>query len=394
MATFKTVVSDYKRADNTWNIRIRIFHNGKIQYITTNFYADKSDLTRSLKLKNQYYIDACEAQIKEYRKKCDMIGFPIESWSVEQLRDYLLRKEEDMITFIAYGRNLEISLRETNAGVARNLRTALNSFEGYLGKDINIVSITKKLVQKYVSGLKGNRAPSLYLDMLRKVHNKAKAEFNDEDLGIISIPLSPFSNIEMPKVEAPRKRAISVDEIKKIILFKDASALREELACDTFLLSFFLIGMNAIDLYECTECSNDRITYYRAKTRTRRSDKALFSVLIPDIAKPLIEKYRDVTGQRVFNFYKRYSTSSNFNHALSIGLRSVGEKLNIEHLQFYSARHSWATIARNKVGIDKDTINSALNHIDVDMKVTDLYIDRDWSNIDVANKQVIDYTFG
>ena len=47
-------------------------------------------------------------------------------------------------------------------------------------------------------------------------------------------------------------------------------------------------------------------------------------------------------------------------------------------MEYYAARHSWATLAVNKVGIDKYTVHAALNHIDEAMKVTDIYIERDF----------------
>ncbi len=59
-------------------------------------------------------------------------------------------------------------------------------------------------------------------------------------------------------------------------------------------------------------------------------------------------------------------------------------------LTSYYARHSWATIARNDCKISKDDINLALNHVDNEMKVTDIYIAKDWTIIDEANRQVID----
>lgn len=61
---------------------------------------------------------------------------------------------------------------------------------------------------------------------------------------------------------------------------------------------------------------------------------------------------------------------------------------------FYISRHSWATIALNKVGVDKYTVHAALNHIDEAMKVTDIYIERDFINENNANAKVINYVFG
>jgi integrase len=117
-------------------------------------------------------------------------------------------------------------------------------------------------------------------------------------------------------------------------------------------------------------------------------------VIIPDMVLPIIEKYRDPTGQRLFRFHKDYSNSRAFNKSINKGLKEIGKLLNIEDFEFYAARHSWATIALNKCRIDKYTVHAALNHVDESMRVTDIYIERDFVNENKANAKVIKYVFG
>lgn len=117
-------------------------------------------------------------------------------------------------------------------------------------------------------------------------------------------------------------------------------------------------------------------------------------VNVPRLILPLIEKYRDSTGKRIFNFYKYYSNEKIFNKAINYGLKEIGALLGIDDLEYYAARHSWATIALNKVGIDKYTVHAALNHVDESMRVTDIYIERDFVNENKANDKVVKYVFG
>ena len=74
-------------------------------------------------------------------------------------------------------------------------------------------------------------------------------------------------------------------------------------------------------------------------------------------------------------------------------MKEIGALLNIDDLEYYAARHSWATIAVNKVGIDKYTVHAALNHLDESMKVTDIYIERDFAIENKANAKVMEYVF-
>ena len=78
--------------------------------------------------------------------------------------------------------------------------------------------------------------------------------------------------------------------------------------------------MNAVDLYTCTDLKKGRITYQRTKTKNRRADKAEISVRIEPELKALMKKYKDHTGQRVFNFYKLYSSVDSFTAAINTGL--------------------------------------------------------------------------
>ena len=60
-----------------------------------------------------------------------------------------------------------------------------------------------------------------------------------------------------------------------------------------------------------------------------------------------------------------------------------------EHVTFYSARHTWATVAY-RIGIEKGIINDCLCHVDQAMKVTDIYIEKDWERLWAANSKVMD----
>ena len=157
------------------------------------------------------------------------------------------------------------------------------------------------------------------------------------------------------------------------------------MAKDCFIMSFCLMGMNSADLYNCSIMEDEVITYYRTKTKDRRHDKAKMMVKVLPIIRPIMKKYKDKTGNRLFNFYHYYSTSDGFNKAINIGLKQIGEVLDIEDLKYYAARHSWATIAVNQVRIDKYTVHSALNHLDETMRVTDIYIERDFKRENDAN---------
>ena len=333
--------------------------------------------------------------------------------------DYLNGEQEknQIIDFIKFSREW---IASTTIKGAPNYTSAINALVRFIGKEelnVNLITTefldsfkkflnkehetrTKKLIQQG-KRVPSNRSLSLYLISIKKLFNEAKKKYNKKDKNLILIPHSPFDDFVIPKQEATRKRAIPADIIKKVwkLPYKDMkkgykATCRYNLAKDCFILSFCLMGINSADLYNATKMDGNTITYYRTKTKDRRLDNAKMMVEIPHIIQPIINKYRDKTGKRLFNFYQYYCDEKGFNKAINYGLKEIGSILGIDDLEYYAARHSWATIALNKVGIDKYIVHAALNHIDDSMKVTDIYIERDFVNENKANAKVVRYVFG
>lgn len=420
MLTFKAeVLKSKQKSDGTYNVKIRMTYNREVKRLSTNIFVRQEDLTKSFKLKNPKFIKEADAIVRYYQETCAKLQLDINHYTLDDILIHLKgeQKKAQEIDFIQFSR--EWIAHATIKGV-ENYTSAINSFVQFLGKDnlcINklTTSLLKdfmdylvrkreekvKLLMKQGKRIPSNRVVSLYLGSIRHLFNEAKKQYNDYDRDIIPIPHSPFENFKIPKQEATRKRAISAKDILKIyempylLDYKGRERVgRFNLAKDCFILSFGLIGMNSADLYSCEDIKEDVITYFRAKTSARRNDKAKMKVKVMEVIKPLVEKYRDRTGKRVFNFYQHYSTADAFNKAINYGLKQIGGILQIEDLEYYAARHSWATLAVNKVGIDKYTVHAALNHIDEAMKVTDIYIERDFEVENEANRKVLEYVFG
>lgn len=414
MATFKAeVYAHQKREDGTYNIKIRVTHNRRKKYLSTAWYATKDDLTRSLKLKNQKYIDLTDQLIKKYRNVCDRLGERIKSMTVDEVVDALLSDNGDRfeLDIVKYARDYVGELRAAgHTGNARAYEIAVNNLVKYVGREsISVHELTSNFISGWIKWIseqpgpgnrkRGCRAQSLYPAQLRAVLNRAKSQYNDEELGIIRIPNSPFKKIRLPKVPVTRKRALSAGQIRKMAALPYVSSNqhgqnRFNMAKDVFLLSFMLVGMNAADIFSCTDCKDGRITYRRTKTRNRRADGAEISIRIEPEAVDLVNKYRDPAGERVFCFYHWYSDVNTFSCALNAGLKKIGAAIGVEDLEFYAARHSWATIANNDAGVDKYTVHTCLNHVDDRMRVTDIYIKRSWDEIDRANRKVQNFVFG
>lgn len=419
-----TIKSEIKRQeqklDGSYNVKLRFTLDRKVKRLSTSLFVYSKDLTKEFKIKPSSPIKKdVEALVRSYYEKCAKLQIELNHYTLDDIIDYLNGEQEknQIIDFIKFSREW---IASTTIKGAPNYTSAINALVRFIGKEelnVNLITTefldsfkkflnkehetrTKKLIQQG-KRVPSNRSLSLYLISIKKLFNEAKKKYNKKDKNLILIPHSPFDDFVIPKQEATRKRAIPADIIKKVwkLPYKDMkkgykATCRYNLAKDCFILSFCLMGINSADLYNATKMDGNTITYYRAKTKDRRLDNAKMMVDIPHIIQPIIDKYRDKTGKRLFNFYQYYCDEKGFNKAINYGLKEIGSILGIDDLEYYAARHSWATIALNKVGIDKYIVHAALNHIDDSMKVTDIYIERDFVNENKANAKVVRYVFG
>ena len=201
----------------------------------------------------------------------------------------------------------------------------------------------------------------------------------------------PFMRYQVPRqVMKKGVRALSLEQLVKVYHFKGNPHSRAQLARDCFVLSFCLMGMNSVDMYEARTLTGGVLRYNRAKTRDRRSDDAYIEVRIHPVIAKLIKRYRG--SSRVFSFHERYRDESTFNKALNVGLKAVGETVGIDGLQFYQARHTFATLSRNLMHFSKGDVDEALNHVG-SYDVADIYIQKDFSVINDNNFKLLDRVF-
>ena len=386
MATVKSEIGKPKK-DGLRKVNIIICHAGGRKRIPTNIYLEAADITRSGNIGNRDKKHLIDDIIDKYRNKIyeterENIGIQL---TVDELVSRITEKKSNDLDFFKFS---DEWIERSTLKYTEGHRSTLNSLEKFIGKrELPFSEITYDFLTRYCHTLDGmQRAPSKHLGNIRQLFKEARLTYNTETQTLI--PNSPFERFKVPRDRAANKeRDIDVEMLRKIIAFHGTGLAG--LARDCYVLSFFLIGMNSADLYDARVIKDGVICYKRQKTRTRRDDEAYIEVKVIDEIKPLIKKYKG--SSRVFSFYNKYVSAHNFNKAINNGLKKVCSILGIRKVEFYSARHSWATIARNDLGIDKGTISDALNHIDDDMAITDRYIKRDFTNINKANRKVADY---
>lgn len=201
--------------------------------------------------------------------------------------------------------------------------------------------------------------------------------------------LYPFRKFKIAKQETI-KRSLTVSELVKLMTVEVET--HQERYRDMFLLSFYLVGINPVDMYALQGIRGGRIEYYRAKTGK------LYSIRVEPEARAIIDKYK---GSKLLLNIGEQMQYKNFVRAQNKELRRIGgmerrgrggKKIFtplFADLSIYWARHTWATIAA-ECDVPDDVISQALGHSTTNA-TTAIYIKRSLAKIDEANRRVIDY---
>lgn len=359
--------------------------------ISTGMTVSDSELTTNQKhVKDPDKAKLIEKKRRELQDRLDALQLEAigQTMNAADIVDRLMQNNDELDFFVF----AEDWLRKTDIKGKKNYVTMLNSLEGFLGKrQLPFAGITYKLLEDYELYLQLKpRAQSMYLGFVRHLYREAMRRYNTDYETVIQN--DPFLRYRVPKQQMKKGvRALTLEQLLAIYKYKGRAHSRAQLARDCFVLSFCLMGMNSVDMYEAVTLTKDVLKYNRTKTKDRRSDGAYIEVRIHPFIQDLVKTYKG--SRRVFSFYERYKNQEDFNRAINIGLKDIGEAVGIDGLQFYQARHTFATLSRNLMNFSKGDVDEALNHVG-SYDLADIYIQKDFSIINANNFKLIERVFG
>ena len=397
MVTLKAcIIMKDMRKDGTWRVVIRLTYKRKSRMIPTSMYVSREDITASGNIKNQQVIDECERIIRTYQKRIRELELEANDIPIDVIRRRITIKDPgENIDFIAFCR--EWIEQECNPKSRPAYTCALNSFLKFLeGMSLSCNHMSRRLMLQYEQWLTERNVESThYCVAIKHMFCQARAYYNDNEEGKTYIKRTLDFYYPTRYHKDIGTRALTIDQIRAIAQIPDEGTHNSirDLARDVFLISFMMMGTNAVDLWGCEYDKDGNITYERAKMRDRCSDGARIVIKPHPLLRPFLKKYANLTDKNpklVFRFRRRYTSMQSFNDMLNKGLKEVGEIIGVPGLTFYAARHSMATIALNDAGIDKLTVHEMLNHQVPIFRITDMYIQKDFSNINEASFRLID----
>lgn len=398
MATFRFYADSYTREDGLRAVRVRVYHNGASTALSTPYFVDKTQVTRGGKIKDAAIVDACNELIRNWRNSITNYGSAIEALDVKELVAMLKQSKGDGVALDIVEHIYKVAESKRAAQTQHNYRVVAASLSRYLdGRGLDINQLSHQVLSAYEEWLrKDGKTPGTilqYMSLIKSAYNTACLWYNDEDADKIVVTRQPFRRYKMPSVPVVAPRAIDLATLQAIANLPTEPRFNSQrnLGRDLFMLSFGLGGINYADLYALPfdALKGDYIEYKRQKTKHSRADEALYRVYICDEVRPLLTRYLDPTRKRLFIFHRRFP-AGNFPTKVSCAVKAVEKAVPFErHYIYYSARHTYATLAYNVANIDKYTVHELLNHADKEMKITDRYIERDWQKLFDAHKRIV-----
>ena len=432
MATITWVVlKHHKKADGTYNPKIRVTHKRTTKYLPTSIYTPAVRFKKGSSsgiITDNFILDSLNDKVKHIRSIINEYYESIEDLEdanqVVELLTSVQSRRKTNIDFISFGRDCISNMKKE--GTKKTNTIWLNMFCRYIKnktgcEKLPISKLNKKVLKDYERWLsmpheiellnkKTNKIirvskPPLnstslraYIIGLSGIFNKAKEIYNDYDIGDIVIKNDPFVNYDLPLIAVAEKRARPAAVIRKIYEYEPVERIKGKrrlkvdiLARDLFIMSFALAGMNMVDIFNCPVIG-ERIEYKRTKTNDRKKEGAFISLPVPREIYDIIDRYKDITDNRGFAFYRQYKNELLLTHAVNNGLKHICEAIGIPAITFYAARHSFATIARNDCDVSVDDVAFCLTHSS-GHNITDMYIKPDYSRTDKVIQKVIDFVF-
>ena len=281
-----------------------------------------------------------------------------------------------------------------NAGVYKYSRTSLLKFTGQR-LQIPFSDIDAVWLRRYENWLRtsgcGDTTISQLFRTLRSVFNKAV------ELQLVKRDYYPFDAYKVSKFDTrTKKRAIAKEDVRKVIALDLSQGYpSERLARDIFVFSYFGAGINFADiaLLKYGNIRDGRVQYVRKKTGKP------INFLLTEEMRNIIVKYQQrgqtdedyifpILDRRVHRTeQQRYDRTHKVLTNTNRWLRKIGQRVGIEHLTTYVARHTFATVLKRS-GVNIAIISESLGHSD--LSTTQIYLDSfENSQIDAAMQHLL-----
>ena len=393
MATLKLTIFKAKVLKNgKHKIRIALCHKGETCYILTRYLIDSENQFKNGLIQKRPDASMMNMHLRSllnaYQEKLNEVQNQ-SMYTCRQLKDIISRnvRTSESSTFKSvsteYIKELILDGRDKYASI---IRLSEKYFCEFLRGDIALMDITPELIAGFSKFLKRNKCLSVATEGTVMRHIKVIIN-QGVKRRMVNYSVHPFIDYIIP-ASPVREIDISLEAFNRIRLATPKEK-KYHVAHDLFCLSFYLGGINLIDLLQIDFRDTEVLEYVRTKTKNTAIGTRTISFTIPEEAKGIIKEWMNKnTGRLDFGYKFSYP---NFSRYLTRSLASLVKKLGItEKVVYYSARKSFAQYA-SEIGIPDGIIDYCLGHSDKSKGVIRYYTKVRQKQADMAISRVIDY---
>ena len=393
MATLKLTIFKAKVLKNgKHKIRIALCHKGETCYILTRYLIDSENQFKNGLIQKRPDASMMNMHLRSllnaYQEKLNEVQNQ-SMYTCRQLKDIISRnvRTSESSTFKSvsteYIKELILDGRDKYASI---IRLSEKYFSEFLRGDLALMDITPELIAGFSKFLKRNKCLSVATEGTVMRHIKVIIN-QGVKRRMVNYSVHPFIDYIIP-ASPVREIDISLEAFNRIRLATPKEK-KYHVAHDLFCLSFYLGGINLIDLLQIDFRDTEVLEYVRTKTKNTAIGTRTISFTIPEEAKGIIKEWMNKnTGRLDFGYKFSYP---NFSRYLTRSLASLAKKLGItEKVVYYSARKSFAQYA-SEIGIPDGIIDYCLGHSDKSKGVIRYYTKVRQKQADMAISRVIDY---
>jgi len=272
---------------------------------------------------------------------------------------------------------------EGRISTASAYKDARNSLAGYQ-TNLKFKQITVQFLKNYEARMKEEGKTistiGIYLRHFRAIYNRAIEK------GIIDQKYYPFGKNRY-QIKAPRniKKALTIEQISKIIDFDVIEGSTQHFARDIWLFSYLCNGMNIKDIISLKfkNLLGDTIQYDRSKTsNTIQNPKPIVITLLPQaktilkhwaVKKKKEEDYIFPVLRKDISELQKQKDKDQFVKTINKYMKEIGKEIGYDKpLTTYAARHSFATVLKRS-GAPTEFISESLGH--KSLQTTEAYLD-------------------
>lgn len=370
MASINAVIVPGKALKNGQHkIRISVAHNGETRYIVTDVVVDSIKEFKNgavVKRSDAAYMNTkIRGILQKYQDMIDDMQY-VNGLTCAELVTQLKHGSYCKHPTLGYIFDEFMSNANIKESTVKHYNTIWATITAHLPPSLLVENVSPATiigVDRYLRNRNLRHGTiKVYMAFLMVVIGYAKK------CGYVHFSVNPFMTYKLPP-KSIRQSWLSVDEVRLIRDFECPTAKLKECR-DLFMLSYYLGGINIVDLINIDFNTNSQvIRYIRKKTENLPKMNKYVEFSIPDEAKEIINLYKGKDG-RIQISRGRHSLK-NIGVFVSRTMRELANATGINQLVYYSARKSFSQHAFD-LKITPPVIDYILGH-KVDKNDASLY---------------------